>query len=142
MVREEIPNRSLGRIRVLTVVFAVAQGSVFLLCVFTLSVTVCVPFVCPAFYTQFNKRYAALFPLFEKCFFTVLIQGAKDRGSSAPGPIAGRPSFSRGVTCLLLCKAVTLHVVRGLPRPFSARLTRAFFSKAGCLNPIRCALPL
>lgn len=47
----------------LTVVFPVAWGQVFLLCVFPSSVIMCIPFIRPIFFTQCNER-CALFPLF------------------------------------------------------------------------------
>lgn len=59
-----------------TVVFSVAQGQVFLLCVFSLSVIMRVLFMGPILFTQCNKRYA-LFPLFWQCFYYCLFRYRK-----------------------------------------------------------------
>lgn len=73
----------------------------------------------------------------EICFVSIVLEmflTAFDSGTERLFPLsqnAGRPSFSGGVTCLPLCKALTL-LVRGGPRPFSVRFSLVL--KAGCLN--------
>lgn len=96
-----------------------------------LSVSVCVPFVCSAFYSHFNERYAALFSLFWKGFYCLWFREPNGRCRYLSG---GSDLFAPLWGC-------ELPHLRGCPRPFSARSTWAFFSKSGCLNLISCPLP-
>lgn len=52
-----------------------------LLCVFMLSVTVCVPFVCSAFYSHFNERLLLCFHCSGKVF-TVFDSGSQMEGAT------------------------------------------------------------
>lgn len=62
---------------ILTVLFPIAQGLVFLLCIFPLSLTVCVPYLSSLFYTvQQEIRFVSIVL---EMFLLALSHGAKDR---------------------------------------------------------------
>ena len=86
---------------ILTVLFPVAQGLLFLLCIFPLSLTACVLYLSSLFYTvQQEIRFVSIVL---EMFLLALSQGAKDRKLDPIGSHCRAPSFSAGVTYALLC---------------------------------------